>query len=363
MSVCHRVLIACVGLSTLLLADAALAQNWGDRLRRATERTVQNEVERSVTRQARQATRCALGDDRCMREARRRGEDVEVVDARGRPASVDPGGDHPLITPYQGSVRRARDYAAFDSYQRIIGVAGNAQSEPLEGTLTRLRYANPQGRSTLELLRNYRDALTAHGFVVQFECEGREGCGTLRAPRWNDVNRMDIGVQRDVRYFTGVADYNDGRAYVSVAVNPQHTFIHVLETTAMQTGLVSVDADALAEGLARDGKVTLDGIHFDTALATLRAESAAALDQAATLLRQQPALRLSVVGHTDNTGDAGANQQLSAARAEAVRQALVERGIAADRLSAQGVGSMAPVASNDTPDGRARNRRVELVQQ
>lgn len=362
----HRFLhMLCPVAVALLLSATVSAQSLADRLKRAAQRAATSEVERKVDQETRRATRCALGDERCVREAERRGDEVEIVGSgAGGGASADPGGDHPLITPYAGSTLRERKFDAYNEYRRIVGFAQRKhRTERLEGRLTRLRYDNPGGRSTFEIERNYRDALAARGFRVDYECQRREVCGSTADRGWNALNGMNVGIAGDVRYFTGRLAYGDGTAYVSIAVNPHITHVHVLETAGMDTGMVGVSADALAAGLAQDGKVTLDGIFFDTGRATLKAESNAALDQAAQLMRQQTALKLLVVGHTDSTGTAAANTALSQQRAEAVRNALLARGIAAARLTAQGVGSSVPVAGNDTEAGRARNRRVELVKQ
>ena len=105
-------------------------------------------------------------------------------------------------------------------------------------------------------------------------------------------------------------------------------------------------------------------LFFDTGKADLKPESDAALAEVAKLLKADPALKVYVVGHTDNVASLELNTKLSQARADAVVQALVARhGVAAARLVGRGAGPLAPVASNDTEDGRARNRRVELVKQ
>ncbi|NZA25055.1 OmpA family protein [Luteimonas sp. SJ-92] len=356
----------CLAVLALSLSATVSAQTLADRLKRTVERAATSEVERKVDQETRRVTRCALGDERCVREAERRGDRVEIVGggAAQAGASADPGGDHPLIAPYAGSNLRERKYDAYNEYQRIVGFAQRQnRTERLEGRLTRLRYDNPRGRSTFEIERNYRDALAARGFRVDYECQRRDACGSIANPGWNTINGMNVGIAGDLRYFTGRLAYGDGNAYVSVAVNPHITYVHVLETAGMDTGMVGVSADALAAGLAQDGKVTLDGIFFDTGRATLKPESNPSLDQAAQLLNQQASLKLLVVGHTDGTGSAASNMTLSQQRADAVRNALLARGIAAARLAAQGVGSTVPVASNDTEAGRAQNRRVELVKQ
>jgi OmpA-OmpF porin, OOP family len=121
-----------------------------------------------------------------------------------------------------------------------------------------------------------------------------------------------------------------------------------------------IAASELLERMNRDGVVSLQ-LHFDTAKATIRPESQAQLDEAAAMLKQAPSLRIEIGGHTDNVGTADANLKLSDARAKSVLQALVQRGVAADRLSARGFGHTVPVADNRSEDGRAKNRRVELV--
>lgn len=369
--------LAVFALALFAFAFPLPAQNFGDSLKRTAKRAAQSEVERKVDQETRRVTRCALGDDRCRREAERRGETVEVVDARGAAvggsaavgASAS-GGDHPLVAAYSGSVLRERRDEAFTDYTRIIGFAkGQLQTETLEGRLTRIRYNNPPGRATLEIIRNYRDALTARGLRVDWECANRGACGSTarygEGRGWNGVNGLNPGIGSDVRYFTGhMSAQGGGKTYVAIAVSPTYTDLHVLEAAGMDSGMVEVSADALAAGLEAEGKVTLQGIYFDTGKDTLKAESNAALEQVAALLRAQPKLRLLVVGHTDSQGNASTNMTLSQKRAQRVREALVQRyGIAAARLTAQGAGSLSPVASNATEDGRAQNRRVELVKQ
>ena len=106
------------------------------------------------------------------------------------------------------------------------------------------------------------------------------------------------------------------------------------------------------------------GINFDTGKAETKPESGPAIAEIAKLLTQDAGLKIHVVGHTDNVGDATSNLKLSQARAEAVKKMLVDKyKIQASRLSAFGAGQYCPVGTNATPEARAKNRRVELVQQ
>ena len=282
--------------------------------------------------------------------------------------TTGPAQDHPLVSPYAGSTQQERKVADFDRYARIIGAEDEASlTESVEGTVTRLRYRNPPGRSTLEIIGNYRQALEAAGLKIDYECEGGAACasagvGWKKIPGWTSINGMNLGAVRDVRYFTGRLQHEGGVALVSVGVNPNVHYVHVVELGEMETGLVAVDAAALGSGLDRDGRVVVEGIFFDTDSAVLKPESDAALQEVASLLQQRPTLRLYVVGHTDTQGSLAHNLQLSAARARSVMTRLGDRfGVDVNRLDPHGVGPLSPEASNRTDSGRASNRRVELV--
>jgi OOP family OmpA-OmpF porin len=124
------------------------------------------------------------------------------------------------------------------------------------------------------------------------------------------------------------------------------------------------------EGLATDNRgcaakaeqssVRLEGVTFELNSARLTPQAEDTLSRVTEALRGEPNLRAEIAGHTDSSGDAGYNQRLSQERANSVLAFLVSQGIDRDRLVARGYGEERPVASNDTPDGRVRNRRVEF---
>jgi outer membrane protein OmpA-like peptidoglycan-associated protein len=123
-----------------------------------------------------------------------------------------------------------------------------------------------------------------------------------------------------------------------------------------------VPAEDMGKGIGTDGHIALYGIYFDYDKADLKPDSKPQLEEIAKMLKADTALNVLVVGHTDNQGELAYNADLSKRRAESVVQALgKEYSIDAKRLTAQGVGMAAPVASNDAEEGRAKNRRVEIV--
>jgi outer membrane protein OmpA-like peptidoglycan-associated protein len=127
---------------------------------------------------------------------------------------------------------------------------------------------------------------------------------------------------------------------------------------------VTADAKFMAEGISTTGHVAIYGIYFDFNKSDVKPESEPALSEIAKLLTGTPNLKVFIVGHTDNVGGVDYNMKLSQARADAVVKALTTKYKAnPQRLKAYGVGQLAPVAPNKTEEGRAKNRRVELVEQ
>jgi outer membrane protein OmpA-like peptidoglycan-associated protein len=140
--------------------------------------------------------------------------------------------------------------------------------------------------------------------------------------------------------------------------------VDVIEPVPMDTGMVTVDAAAMAKDISATGHIALYGIYFDTDKSDLKPESQPTLQEIAKLLKQDASLKLYIVGHTDNVGAFDYNIALSERRAAAVvRELTTKHGVAAARLKSAGVGVLSPVAPNDSEQGRAKNRRVELVKQ
>ena len=161
-------------------------------------------------------------------------------------------------------------------------------------------------------------------------------------------------------YLTAVEWPKDDAIYK--AKQGAYMAVDIIEVRPMVQNMVVVSADEMSKAIASAGRVALYGISFDINKADIKPESKPALEEIAKLLKKEPELKLHVVGHTDNVGGYEFNLGLSKRRAEAVVAALAqEYGIAANRLTPNGVAYLAPVAVNTTEEGRAKNRRVELV--
>lgn len=268
------------------------------------------------------------------------------------------------MTRYPGSRILQVDEADFNEYQLPTAVETRrpAKARTLQGKVTKLYYQNPAGRSTLEIYSNYTQALKSAGFREVFTCEDL-ACGN--GALWNSLNGIRVsGTGDKIRYFSGVREQGGAPTHVAVMVSAGATSLHVIEGRPMETGLVTVSAEAMAEGIDREGHINLYGIYFDTGRSDLKPESTPALEQIAQLLASRPTLKVHVVGHTDNTGALPANMKLSADRATSVIAALTAKhAVAPGRLMAHGVGPVAPVASNSSAEGKAKNRRVDLVAQ
>jgi outer membrane protein OmpA-like peptidoglycan-associated protein len=230
------------------------------------------------------------------------------------------------------------------------------------GNLTRLVYESPKERSPLEVFTNYEQALKGAGFEILFECKDKECGPSYASSRWARVNGMRI-VSSPMWYLAAKKRSEDMEAYVAISVVKGGHQIDVLEAREMEKGKVKVSIESLRKELVAEGKAVLEGVYFETDKAVLEPESKPALAVIAELLQADPAMKVYIVGHTDTDGDLQHNMTLSRARAQAVVDALTkEHGILLHRLEAHGVGPLSPAKSNRGADGKAGNRRVEMVE-
>lgn len=299
--------------------------------------------------------------------------------------------DHTLVSRYTGSFIDGQEVLEFTGYSLPIGPATKdsegqrvaSKEISLEGIVTKTLYRGPKERSTLEILRNYRSALEAADFEILYSCGGSE-CGTLfhwlfykemgQRIRSTRTSGSAFDIPQDVRYLAAKGTVGGRTVHIAVLTafdagfsklsKQAVTLVEVIESEEMDTGMVTVDAEAMAQGIDATGHIAIYGIYFDTNSAEIKPESSTTLVEISTLLQNRPSLKLLVVGHTDNQGDYDYNMGLSGRRAEAVVKTLRNQyGVDASRLRPAGVGFLAPVASNDNAAGREKNRRVELVKQ
>ena len=266
---------------------------------------------------------------------------VLVAAAPARAQEDEPNSkDHPMVSRFPGyfiADYDAQDFGAFD-FQ-----TGEDATKHVEGRYWKIEYQlkeNAKKGGPIEIGRNYVNAFTSRG-GVKLHDEMTSSGGTLSARM--PAGSKNIWLQVDVS--------NQGELYT----------LYIVEEAAMAQK-VEFTAMELAKALDQNGSVSLHGILFDTGKSTIKAESAAALAPIGELLKSQPALRLEIQGHTDNVGAAAANLKLSQDRAAAVKAYIVSNfGIAATRLTTAGFGDTKPAGDNRTEDGRASNRRVDLV--
>jgi len=250
--------------------------------------------------------------------------------------------DYPGVTRMPGYYIYDYQENQFDSFTFKVKAGTGSKDQAVEGHRYDYRYNLKDGAtmpSGLQVQRNFQNAAKAVGGQVMYTGEDQS---TLRIVR--DGKETWINVEN------------------SNAPSGMFITLNIIEKEAMKQD-VAMNADAMAQGLSETGEVAIYGIYFDTAKSDLKPESDPALAEIAKLMAAHLDLKVYIVGHTDMVGDAAANVKLSQTRAQAVVTALVSKnGVAAARLIAYGAGPYAPVATNKTEDGRAKNRRVELVE-
>lgn len=323
--------------------------------------------------------------------------------------------DHEHLRRFEGSVVLSYSQSSFEEFALplapLVLVPGESDaknnavfrpssSKPLEGRRTSLVYLLPEGRSTLEVVRNYRDEVVQAGGAALFECAD-DDCGGepiygmfgggrstslamfLQAPEkvtdayrsfgWcaRDVDHADQrylaaevpahGMHVSVHAYRAVAP--DAGAPCGLLNGRTIAVVDVIDAKARERKMVTVSAGEMAGTIASSGSVALYGILFDFNQAVVKPESEPTLVEIAKYLTDVPSAKVLVVGHTDNVGSYDFNLDLSQRRAAAVVDALASRlRVARERMTPVGASFASPVASNRSEEGRARNRRVVIVE-
>lgn len=292
-------------------------------------------------------------------------------------ADVKGSKDHPLVSRYDGAQIVQYSQEKFDEYTLLLGKPKEREPgdhQTVEGAVTKFRYQIDKERTTLEVYKNYENALAGAGFETLFACKNKNCGGRNFSLVVIPYDVVMSGNHNDQRFLAAKLTRPEGTAYVSLYVvkasnigGPKKDNVYVqldiIESAAMETDKVTVDAEAMGKGLDAEGHVAIYGIYFDSGSDKVKPESDEALGEIAKLMKSRPDLGLLVVGHTDNQGKLNYNMDLSKRRSASVVKALMEgHGIDAARLTPAGVGFLAPVASNRGDAGRGQNRRVELVE-
>lgn len=296
--------------------------------------------------------------------------------------------DHALIDRFPGSTIINYYVREYNEVNAAIK-PGTSESPPaermlLKGKHTSLVYEAPQDRTSLEIIRNFQNAISTAGGEVVFRCSGAECDGTsswYNARFFATLYGEKARTGQETSHYYPFESFHSQQQYllakiptetieyfVEIAINPQYDgytnkiLLEIVESKPMDTGLVKVNAIVLKDQLDKEGKIALYGIQFETGKSTITPDSESELNAIASYLTSNPAVKLYVVGHTDDTGNFESNLSLSKARAESVVTYLTEKySIDKMRLMPWGAGPIAPKSTNRTDKGKTENRRVELV--
>lgn len=252
---------------------------------------------------------------------------------------MEGGKDHPMLSRMPGYYIESYTSSEFDSHEFTVPDAKETWKQTsVEGKKTYLSYYPKEGAkqpSSLQIVRNFTNALGKIGGKTLYE-------STDPGNRIATVKVAKDGKEVWVEVTAGNGDWYT---------------LTIIEKAGMKQ---EISANDLLDALNRDGHVALY-INFDTGKSTIKPDSQKIINQVVEMIKNSPALKLSIEGHTDNVGNPKSNKTLSEDRAKAVVAAIVKQGIDAKRLSSAGFGQDKPVADNKTEDGKAKNRRVELV--
>lgn len=302
--------------------------------------------------------------------------------------------DHEAIKRFPGAIIAQYDYSNYGEYVLPLGGVGldykMEKSMKLEGVLTKILYLLHDKKTPYEIFRSYENALKKVGYEILFSASKEKlGRSTSWAGYYDVVyNKTETGRSlldgdtneqyalsakiktKDVeRYVFVFAGFQKSRIYMDMKTiktySKDETFckVEILEKKVLEEVAGLVKPEDLAKEIEQSGNAKIYGILFDTGKTEIKQESEPALQAIAGLLSNNKNLNLYVVGHTDNIGTYEANLELSKNRALAVVVELTAKyKIDVSRLTPTGVGQIAPVESNKTEEGKAKNRRVELVE-
>ena len=291
--------------------------------------------------------------------------------------------DHPLVQRYPDSTIKGYHYTDFDEYFIVTGSKEGSNSatptKKVEGEIYTIIYETADHEDSLiKIFKNFQQAFLQAGLTELYTCT-QETCGRgmpkeifgkkSTTKRYVAADPWNMGNSTSYKFWNGVLKKDSKDIYVTLIVDsknygqfPTVITLDIVETTAMKTGLVTLNPDYINDQLTAQGRVVLSGIVFDTDSDILKESSNDALKAIADYLQRYPQAKVYIVGHTDNQGDYAHNLNLSQRRAHSVVNELVNRFQAEkSRLMSIGVADVSPVKSNQSDNNREHNRRVEMV--
>ncbi|HPO40131.1 MAG TPA: OmpA family protein [Bacteroidales bacterium] len=304
-----------------------------------------------------------------------------------RTSDIEGGKDYPAISRFTGSVIEFYKETNWGSYKLPLNDKNAIDWKnpmTLEGKVIRIQYTTSKENSEEFVLHNYKSAFSKAGYKVLTAIANEElGVGD-RPHTWreryyetggyyNGLNNEKFGLglnfpnwKPNHSFIVARGKESDKEIYAIVytVVDNNYTLItlDVVEIEAVETGLVSVDD--ISGDLTNKGHIAIYDIHFEVGKSTIMPESQESLKIIADYLNANKDKKYFIVGHTDNTGDFASNMTLSEERAKSVMSELITKyNVGDSQLKSYGVSSLSPVSSNNTEEGRAKNRRVEIVEQ
>ncbi|MHB8879231.1 MAG: OmpA family protein [Myxococcaceae bacterium] len=272
------------------------------------------------------------------------------------PTDLEGSHDHPGVKRYPGSLITEFNQKEFEEFKFPTADdddTGEVKIKVVEGKYLSASYSFPLKASCTQVIRNFENAHKAAGLKLHSGKQAPLEVGWGES-RWISAEGQVKGRGGTLYVLHTCHEYND-------ATVANHGELVVVEAGAMAQK-VEITADYLVDEMEKSGRVALYGINFATGKAEITPDSAKTLAEIAKLLGQKPEWKIRVEGHTDNVGKAKANLELSKKRAAAVKDWLVKtHKVGAARLTTDGLGDSKPLEPNTSEDGRAKNRRVELV--
>lgn len=221
-------------------------------------------------------------------------------------------------------------------------------------------YASKKQKTVLNRLVLYTNQAQYGNTDIQGIYPGASRSNIDKNARWRHIaisfNKRALKVYMDDARLLNIPNIEANPTGLTIGTTSQKSGYYFIKNVRIAKGAVP-----LYDKFLTDGKFVTTGIKFDVAKASIKPESMGIINYVVKMMTDHPELNFSVEGHTDSDGESASNQKLSEARAKAVTETMINAGISADRLSSKGYGETKPMTSNDTPEGKAQNRRVEFV--